>query len=149
MPTIKLYLNLEMMRFDGRFKYHIHVEEQLPLYKMMIPPMIIQPYLENAIWHGLMPKEGEGYLYISFANQSESHFRVSIIDNGIGRIKSSAMKPQNTRHQSTGHKNIDERIGLLNKVNKVNIRSEVLDMYDKDNNAAGTKIVIDIPWLLA
>ena len=147
--TLKLYLNLEMMRFDERFKYHIHVEAKLPLYKMMIPPMIIQPYLENAIWHGLMPKKGEGSLYISFTGQSESHFRVSIVDNGIGRNKSSAMKPKNSKHQSTGLKNIDERIGLLNKVNKVNIRSEILDMYDKDNKASGTKIVIDIPWLLA
>ncbi len=148
LETIKLYLDLEKMRFDGRFKFHIHVDDDLPVFKLNIPPMIIQPFLENAIWHGIMPKTGEGYLYVAFTNNANTFYNVTIIDNGIGREKSASLKSKTSKHQSTGLKNINERIDLLNKVNNANINAEIIDLYDENKEPAGTKVTIVVPFLL-
>ena len=85
--VLDLYLTLEHMRFEKSFDYRIHVDEDLEVEEMLIPSMLLQPYVENALWHGLMHKTGDRKLDISFTKKSSSVFECVIEDNGIGMNK--------------------------------------------------------------
>lgn len=127
LELLKNYLALEKSRFQDKFDYEITVDEQLNSQNLQIPGMLIQPFLENAIWHGLRYKTEKGFLKLNF-EKSKNQLNISIEDNGIG-IKES--KNQKTEHQKTrngrGMKNTLERIKLLNDLYEKNIRFEVLD----------------------
>jgi sensor histidine kinase YesM len=103
--------------------------------------MLIQPYIENAVWHGLRYKETPGHLNLSFKRDG-GNVVVEIADDGIGREKSAAIKTDNQKkHNSTGLKNIRERLAILNKVYKANYRVVIDDL----SNGAGTRVRIFLP----
>jgi len=105
--------------------------------------MLIQPYIENAIWHGLRYKEDKGKLIVEITEENNM-LKISIEDNGIGRKKSQEIKTKNQKDKtSTGIKNIFNRLTILNKTYKMNIRSEIIDM-DAENKT-GTKVILLIP----
>lgn len=130
LELLKNYLALEKSRFQDKFDYEITVDEHLNSQNLQIPGMLIQPFLENAIWHGLRYKNEKGFLKLNFQN-TNNQLNIKIEDNGIG-IKES--KNQKTEHQKNrngrGMKNTLERIKLLNDLYEKNISCEVLD---KDN----------------
>ena len=142
--TLRLYLELEKMRFDESFIFKINVEKNIEIQSIKIPPMLIQPYLENAVWHGLAPKKTKGKLSLSFSEINKKLLCV-IEDNGIGRKKSAEISKRRHGHVSTGLKNIEERINLINSLNKSDINIKIIDLYDKNNEAIGTKIKILFP----
>ncbi len=148
LASLKLYLELENMRFGERFSYAIEVEPELEAKtsEIRLPNMLIQPYVENAIWHGLMPKEtGERELHLNFWLK-EDHLIVSIEDNGVGREKASTLKQVTThRQKSTAMENIKERTQLLKQLLGLTITIAVLDLYDSDQQPAGTRIQLSIP----
>lgn len=114
LEQIKKYLDLEHLRFQDKFDYEIVVEEQLDVDVILVPNMLIQPHLENAIWHGLRYLETKGTLKVTFAEENQS-IKVSIEDDGIGVEKSRELKTQNQKvHESRGLNNVEERIKLLN-----------------------------------
>ncbi|MFA6059712.1 MAG: histidine kinase [Taibaiella sp.] len=145
MDQLKKYLELEHQRFHDKFDYNIIIDDQLDPDVVMIPNMLIQPHLENAIWHGLRYKETKGKLKLQFRKKG-TNIEVTIADNGIGLTKSKALKTQNQKvHQSRGITNTEERIGLLNDLYKTRV---VLHMEEvKETQQSGTCITITMPLI--
>jgi tetratricopeptide (TPR) repeat protein len=138
---LTLYLKLEHYRFRDKFEYEIIMDEAINAESVMLPPMLIQPYIENAVWHGLRYKETPGHLTLSF-QQENGQLRVSIIDDGIGRKKSAELKTVNQKkHHSTGLKNIQERLLILNKVYKTNYTIDIENGAD----GTGTHVTLILP----
>lgn len=114
LEQIKKYLDLEHLRFQDKFEFEIMVDEKLDADAILVPNMLIQPHLENAIWHGLRYRETKGILKVNFAEENQL-IKVSIEDDGIGVEKSRELKTQNQKvHESRGLNNVEERIKLLN-----------------------------------
>ena len=140
---LKLYLELEHLRFQDKFDYDFIIGENIKKDEIEIPPMLIQPFIENAVWHGLRYLEEKGKLLVSVEKQ-EGELLWTIEDNGIGREKSAELKTKNQQiGNSTGMKNIDERLRILNKMNKTNMQVQVIDL---DNGATGTRVEVSIPY---
>lgn len=140
LDLLQNYLALEKTRFADKFDYEIDVDKSLNMQNLQVPGMLIQPFLENAVWHGLRYRADKGFLKLSF-EKKESHLKILIEDNGIG-IKES--KRQKTQHQKTregrGMKNTLERVQLLNDLYKKDIRCSV---KDKENNS-GVLVTIQL-----
>jgi tetratricopeptide (TPR) repeat protein len=132
-----LYLSLEKIRFGERMKYEISIDEGIDCEEIIIPSMLIQPFLENASWHGIMPKEDGGTIKLIF-NLDENDLLVSIIDDGIGI--SNSENSAKAGHVSRGMALIRERVSLLNILNKTEISIDQQQTGDH-----GTKVLIKIP----
>ncbi len=143
--TLRLYLELEHFRFGNKFTYALTIDESIEPNQVQIPPMLVQPYIENAIWHGLRYKEDKGELLVRFYLEG-GHLFCTILDNGIGRRKSSELKTSNQKQQqSTGIKNTKERIELLNKMYKTKLQIRIEDL-EQNGEALGTKVLISLPY---
>lgn len=138
---ISLYVKLEHYRFRDKFDYTVSIDETLNKEVIQLPPMLIQPYIENAVWHGLRYKQDKGILKLEFV-RNNGNMQVNITDNGIGRAKSAQLKTENQKkHNSTGLKNIQERLQILNTVYKTNYTVHIEDLA----NDGGTRVIISIP----
>jgi len=142
--TVQLYLDLESLRFRDQFNYEIIVAEKLNPMNVTIPPMLLQPYLENAIWHGLVPKKGNGKITIEFKIYNRNNLLISISDNGIGREKAAEISSKRKHHKPTGMRNIEERLELMNRLNETNMRVKVTDLKNQKGDAIGTRVEIYI-----
>lgn len=142
--TLMLYLGIEKLRFEEDFEYTITKDSRIDYNNMMIPPMLIQPFVENAIWHGLMPLKTKGFLNISFAKDGD-YILCQIEDNGIGREQSVLLRRKKELHTSTGIKNVEERIDLINKMNNKKIHLSISDLRRSDGSASGTRIELLLP----
>jgi len=139
---LELYLKLEHSRFPDKFSYSVEVEDSINREAYNLPPMLLQPYLENAIWHGLRYRETAGYLKIRISQKNSDRLEICIEDNGIGRKKSAALKTQHQKKQrSTAMRNIKKRIAILNDMYKHNISVEVSDL---NKNGTGTQVVLKL-----
>lgn len=148
MDAVKLYLELEKMRFDNKFSYSISIDPNIDPDYDEIPPMLLQPYLENAILHGINPKEGTGHISITIEIRHQ-FIKCTVIDNGIGREKAKEMEnlvPQG-KHKSLGMKITQDRVRILNRMYNSHLSVNVIDLYDAGQKAAGTKVEIFIPYL--
>ena len=148
--VLDLYLSLEYMRFEKSFTYTIYTDEELEADEILIPSMLVQPYVENALWHGLMHKEGDRKLCIAFTKKSETVFECVIEDNGIGRKKALELKEQQSktkRHVSKGMTISKDRIDLLQKQGQ-HAMLEIIDKQDEKEIATGTKVVIELSSFL-
>lgn len=142
---LKSYLELESLRFDNAFEYTIDVDEDLNTDSLEIPLMLIQPFVENAIIHGLVGKK-EGNKKLSLSFMKDGQFAVfEIEDNGIGRIASGAFgDPSKKQRKSRGMEITEKRLKMLNKSNTNPNIVEVVDKYDPYGNSTGTKVIIRI-----
>ncbi len=144
LETLRLYLKLEKMRFDNKFETEFNVSSEIDIENQYIPPMLIQPYLENAIWHGILPLKNTGKLLLGLERKNEDTILCMIEDNGVGRKKTDRQKKPKM-HKSTGMKNIEERIKLLNSLYKLRLEVKVTDLFDDEKKPAGTRIEIELP----
>lgn len=146
--AITLYMELEQMRFENKFDYSIHIDSEIDGDYDEIPPMLIQPYLENAILHGINPKEGHGDIAINIVLEQQ-HIKISVIDDGIGRKKSETL--QNIRaknkHTSLGMKITRDRVRLLNNMYQSHLSVNIIDLYNQQHEATGTQVDIYIPYI--
>lgn len=142
--TLTLYIELEAVRFKGKFQYNIFVSDTINPETIVIPTMLIQPYVENAIWHGLMPKDEPGILNI-IIEEKDDCLMCAIEDNGIGRKKSQELKANRKTHASFGMALTKERIEILNSRGKQKSSITILDLEDHHNKAIGTRVEILIP----
>jgi len=141
---LKKYLDLEHLRFQDKFEYQIIVDENIDSEVTFIPNMILQPHLENAIWHGLRYKEEKGNLILKF-DLFQKKVQITIDDDGIGLTQSKALKTINQKvHQSRGTTNTLERIKLLNDLYKMNITFAITE---KEAPETGTRVEINVPLL--
>jgi ligand-binding sensor domain-containing protein len=144
--SLRLYLQLEALRFEGKFEYEIIVDPDLDLEYHEIPTMLIQPYAENAILHGLLPKKEMGRLEIK-VSQGEGFILCTIRDNGVGRKKATEMKESSIRktHKSFGMKITQDRLELLNYLHKSSLSIKIQDLMDAEGLPCGTQVDIYIP----
>ncbi|MBG47448.1 MAG: sensor histidine kinase [Pseudozobellia sp.] len=134
LELLQLYVKLEHSRFPEKFDYEIKIDESADIESFQIPPMLLQPYIENAIWHGLRYKKEKGQLTMALEQVGSDKILVTISDDGIGRQKSAELKTLNQRKQkSKGMGNIKKRIGILNDMYK-----NKLDVKISDLNADGS-----------
>jgi two-component sensor histidine kinase len=140
--TLKLYIELEQIRFTEPFQFNIEIDEQLDM-DMDIPTMLIQPYIENSIWHGLMPKKSGGILELIFKKEGNS-MRVIIRDNGVGRQIPDPAK----KHVSKGMSITEQRINILTSTNKKKFITTIVDLKDENGQSIGTEVNLTIPFEL-
>lgn len=147
LEQLKEYLDLEHMRFSDKFVYKIDVDESLDSDHTVVPNMLIQPQLENAIWHGLRYKESGGLLYLSVKAEGSS-LCVKIEDNGIGLKKSNELKTRHQKeHHSRGLTNTRERIKLLNSLYNMHITIEITEKED-DGKDTGVIVLLRFPLIV-
>ncbi len=140
---LDIYTKLEHFRFKDKFEYAITVDEHINTEEFLIPPMLLQPYIENAVWHGLRYKETKGLLEIAVAKKSEDEITITITDDGIGRERSKALKTQNQKKQnSKGMGNIKKRVAILNDMYKDKV-DVFIDDYQTSGDI-GTKVVVTL-----
>lgn len=140
--TVKLYAELEALRYSGKFDLTVSVDPRLDLGQIQVAPLIIQPYVENAIWHGLIPKEDKGEINIRCAVEDE-FVRIEIEDNGIGREASMKRKASSViRRKSMGMSITRERIELADKSSNGKSVLNIEDLHDHKGRPLGTRITI-------
>ncbi len=148
LQTLQLYLDMEMLRFDHSFAYDINCEGISRQTGKVIPTMIIQPFVENAIWHGLMHKEQKGKLWVRFYQEPNNIIRVEIEDNGVGRQKAALSKSKDTlKTKSYGMQISMDRISIISKQRNILSSISIHDLFDKEGKAAGTKIILQLPFI--
>jgi ligand-binding sensor domain-containing protein len=146
LEAIDLYISLEKARFtENEFEYILETHDKEELKKFAIPSLILQPFIENAIKHGLLHKQGEKTLKLSISKENNQYWRFEIQDNGIGRKHSLELNKNLKKHNSFATKAIDSRISLINRLNKNQIQIEVIDLKSSDNMALGTRVILKIP----
>lgn len=141
---LQLYTKLEHFRFQDKFDYDITVENNVKVEEFQIPPMLLQPYIENAVWHGLRYKTEKGKLLINISQSQKDQIKISIIDDGIGREKSKTLKTQHQKKQnSKGMGNIKKRVAILNKMYKDKV-DVFIDDYQATQEDIGTKVEVTL-----
>jgi len=132
------------------FTYQFHIDESVDVESDCLPPLILQPFVENAIWHGLQYKPEAGHINI-FISKKDNALYATVEDNGVGRDTSKQvaqpMLPMNIgmKKESLGMKLTEERLKVLNEVKKFKARFTVTDLFTKDNQPAGTKVELSLP----
>jgi len=151
LQLLELYIQLEQLRFGNKFDYHFAVDEKIDVENTEIPPLLIQPYVENAILHGLVNKDGRGDLWFS-VEKSDGMLICKIEDNGIGRARSQEIEQKKiSRHKSLGIKVTDERISTLSTLLDYKMEVLIEDLFEisQDSNGArqpaGTRVTIFVP----
>jgi LytS/YehU family sensor histidine kinase len=147
LEALELYIEMEAMRFKDKLKYTIDINENVDSEFIEISPLLLQPYVENAIWHGLMHKEEGGYINIHVSLVPQKQILViTIKDNGVGREKSAELKSKTALVQkSFGTKVTRERLDLINQIYKTGA-SVVTDDVIENSVVAGTLVTIKIPF---
>jgi streptogramin lyase len=147
LEALGLYLEMEALRFNYHFNYKISVPKEMDVEELKVPPLIIQPYVENAIWHGLMHKEEKGQLDIE-VSQEDDHLYFKVVDNGIGRKRAAELSSKSaTKHKSMGLKITAHRIAMMQNSNGLESPVKINDLVNADGTAAGTEVVIKMPVL--
>ena len=145
LESLQLYLELESVRFNDHFHFNIRVGNDLDVSSLKVPPLIIQPYTENAIWHGLMHKEEKGNLQIELFEE-ENMLCCKITDDGIGRKKALELKSKSaSTHKSMGMQITADRIAMLQKANASSTQIKITDLVLPDGSAGGTEVLLKIP----
>jgi LytS/YehU family sensor histidine kinase len=142
-----LYLDLERSRFGEDFNARIEIEPGLNLEEIEVPPMLVQPYVENAIKHGLLHKTGEKVLVTTIFRPSAdlNKIEIRITDNGIGRMKSEEINRSRVNHNPFATRANEKRIEIFNRHHHTSVKIEVIDDWHADDSPAGTTVSITIP----
>lgn len=142
--ALRLYLDLEQVRHNHKFTYKI-LYDQLEVNTERIPSLLVQPIIENAIWHGLMHKQtGDCMLLVSFTKDN-LYLNILVEDNGVGRQFSKPRPKFIKKQKSSGVELTQQRLNLLSQSTGLKTKFEVVDLFDKENNPRGTKVIISIP----
>jgi len=147
LEMLRLYIELEQLRFEGKFDYQINVDSQIDKMTTEIPSLILQPFVENAINHGLMHRKAKGQLRLDIKFEAKNLF-ITLSDNGIGIDNSMNMKRDDQlHHKSQGVFLIKDRIDLMNEMYNTHIEFSMSQLHASKEDFPGTKIEIIIPDL--
>jgi len=146
LETVALYMNIENIRFSNEIDFKISIDKNIDVASVKIPSLILQPFLENALWHGLSSKKGEKKIELNVRRTSKEFIEISITDNGIGRAASEKIKKNKVlKRKSIGVDITKERLTNFSKDYQNTFQMKFIDLYDDKNKAAGTKLVLEIP----
>jgi LytS/YehU family sensor histidine kinase len=144
LKMLGLYIELEQLRFERPFTYKIEVDPELKELNIRIPGMLVQPFIENAIWHGLLPKKAED-AHLSLAFRKKTGFAEIVVeDNGVGRQASAQLKQNDGMRRSYGLQITEERLRLGEHKAADQPAITIIDLKDHGGNAAGTRVTINI-----
>ncbi|MBN3035002.1 MAG: tetratricopeptide repeat protein [Bacteroidales bacterium] len=145
--TLQLNMELERLRFSNKFDFTIHVEEGIDTECTFIPPMLVQPFIENAIIHGVGPKEGQGHISVSLSRE-DGLMLCAVEDDGIGRKKAMELREKAGKpgHKSLGMQVTKERIDLLTERTGKTVSVQIIDLADDQGRPSGTRIELRIPF---
>ncbi len=147
LEALRLYIEIESLRLEHKFDHHIRVAEDIDPEQLRLPPMLVQPYVENAIWHGLMNKVERGTLAVDISTDREE-LRIVIEDDGVGRAKAEEIKNKTAhRERSFGMRITAERMELAAQTLGLGLRSTVEDLVDANGAPCGTRVVLFIPLM--
>lgn len=141
--ALTLYLELEKLRFKQKFDFEIHIDSSIEPEFDDIPPLIMQPYVENALLHGIMPLDAPGKIDI-WIKRNDEYISIVIEDNGIGREASMRAKKR-VENKSLGMKITKGRLDIINKINQSDLSVNIHDKVDENNQPLGTRVEIFIP----
>jgi two-component system LytT family sensor kinase len=144
LEALELYIQLEQLRFKDSFTYKIEVDEEIDQLQYKIPGMLMQPFVENAINHGLQSKSYNGKLEIALRLIENNIIECQIKDNGIGRKKAEQIRKAKQSHNSLGTSITENRLEMIRDVTGSKLKIEYVDLYDNDN-ATGTMVIVQIP----
>jgi len=148
LETAELYLNIENIRFSDEIEYIIDIEDTINTDQVKIPSLVLQPFLENAIWHGLSGKDGKKNLWITIRKKDDIHLQISIVDNGLGRKASEEIKENRVlKRKSVGIDITKERLANFAKDYQYDFSVEIIDLFKEDGKSKGTKIILEIPMV--
>jgi tetratricopeptide (TPR) repeat protein len=146
LEMLSLYLDMEKLRFKDSFDYNINFTNNIDAGNVFVPPLLLQPFAENAIWHGLMHKEGQGHLEIKLSIDKKI-LTCAIIDNGVGRNKAAEIKSKSAEKQkSMGLQITRERLALLNKNHDEQTFFDIEDITDNGGKSAGTRVILKMNY---
>jgi ligand-binding sensor domain-containing protein len=146
LEALNLYLELEALRFENQFEYAINLDDSIDVDYVQIPSMLIQPYIENSIWHGLMHKKEKGRIDVNLKIENNI-LKCTVIDNGIGRTKSAEIntKNGNAERKSFGMSITKERLDIINQITHQELSVRISDVLNEKGEVAGTKVELSIP----
>ncbi|MFD0796044.1 tetratricopeptide repeat protein [Maribacter chungangensis] len=148
LETVELYMNIENIRFSNEINFKINVHEAIDAHTVKIPSLILQPFLENALWHGLSSKEGEKRIILDVTPGEDGFINIAITDNGVGRDMAEKIKEGKVlKRKSIGIDITKERLANFSKDYQNSFHVEIIDIYDDSNSPAGTKILLHIPTI--
>ena len=146
LETSELYLTIENIRFDNAIIFKQNINPKINTKTVRVPSLILQPFLENALWHGLSAKNGDKKITIDVTYKGNEYVQLIITDNGIGRAASQKINiEKSTKEKSVGIEITKERLANFSKPFPNNYHLEIIDLFNKDQTSAGTQVVIDIP----
>lgn len=147
LEALRLYVEMELLRFDNKFEFNINIATDILQDKTQIPPMVLQPFIENAIWHGLMNKKEKGMITVNVESKSADKLFVIIEDNGAGRQKANEQRSQHAHTgKSFGMQITRDRLAGINGTDK---QFRIIDLTDTNNNPAGTRVELEITTIAA
>ena len=146
LEMLELYLQMEKLRFKNSFDYTLHKKNGIDTDTIFIPPLLLQPFVENAVWHGLMHKKDNGRLDVDVSTEKNILYCV-ITDNGVGRSAATAFQSKSAEKQkSMGMEITKHRMALINDDANEKTFFEIEDMYDESGNGKGTRVVLKIKY---
>jgi sensor histidine kinase YesM len=142
--TLELYISIENLRFKNAINFSKNIDKNINLETIKIPPLVLQPFIENAIWHGLSPKEGEKKLVLSILKTNKNCIEITIEDNGIGRKKALEFQQQKMiQKKSLGLKLTEERLSIFGSKNNIQ-HTIIFEDFDGETSETGTKVTIKL-----
>ena len=148
LETVELYMNIENIRFSNEINFSIVISDNIDVNTVKIPSLILQPFLENALWHGLSSKEGEKNIQLRISRQNERFINIAIIDNGVGREASEKIKEAKVlKRKSIGIDITKERLANFSKDYQNSFTINFEDLYDEARQAIGTQVNLHIPTI--
>lgn len=148
LETVELYMNIENIRFNNEIDFAVEMDPEINPGLVKIPSLILQPFLENAIWHGLSSKEGEKRIRILIRQEDSGYITLVIRDNGIGRAEAEKYKQRRVlKRKSVGIDITRERLANFSRDYQYNYTIDIRDLFEADGKPAGTEVVLKIPTI--
>ncbi len=148
LETVELYMNIENIRFSNEIDFKIRIDDNINIHAVKIPSLILQPFLENALWHGLSSKEGEKKIDLHISKGNNRFIDISITDNGVGREAAEIIKENKVlKRKSVGIEITKERLANFSRDYQNTFDVDIIDLYDGNDTPTGTKVVLHIPTI--
>lgn len=148
LETVALYMKIENIRFSNEINFNIHIKDNINTHSIKVPSLILQPFLENSLWHGLSYKDGEKKIDLEVKTGKDGFVEIIITDNGVGRdAAKKIIDGKVLKRKSVGIDITKERLANFSRDYENYFHVEIIDKYDEDNNATGTQVIIYIPTI--